>query len=345
MASFRWSAPPAQRRCGRWSRRGGGRSQAVGRSSFIPKGHACGPERLRRSGPVLPRSTERSRFQWSRWRSTAGDCGGAASSITAGWLRSGLARRFPPVCHARKSKRGCMPRSTRSNHQDPLPPKLQSVGLFLNRPALVQMPDLAVETVFLLTELHKRAFRCTKLGQMQPQQRPRAIHISGVHVENATGDLRSGSQIIFLRFVVKRASADAAAETGEPQLGIHMDAEAIVPFERIDVARDDHGHVRAVVWVLHLFQDTFEEALDHPLSRAPSFSAAATIRREISPICSSVKLFSIGWSVTSKASESPSGVSKRSNRRTPAIAALSAPRIARSRLSAASSAGTMKAKS
>ena len=30
------------------------------------------------------------------------------------------------------------------------------------------MPDLAVETVFLLTELHKRAFRCTKLGQMQP---------------------------------------------------------------------------------------------------------------------------------------------------------------------------------
>ena len=46
------------------------------------------------------------------------------------------------------------------------------------------------------------------------------------------------------------------------------------------------------------------------------------MRFEISAICSSVKLFSTGCSVTSNASERPSAVSKRSNRRTPVISAL-----------------------
>ena len=42
------------------------------------------------------------------------------------------------------------------------------------------------------------------------------------------------------------------------------------------------------------------------LKRAPNFSAAATTRPEISAICSSVKLFSCGCSVTSNASDKPS---------------------------------------
>jgi hypothetical protein len=69
------------------------------------------------------------------------------------------------------------------------------------------------------------------------------------------------------------------------------------------------------------------------------------MRLETPPISSSVKLFSLGCSVTSKASDSPSADSNRSNSRTPVISALSAPRIVRSRVSAVSSAGTMKAKS
>ena len=69
------------------------------------------------------------------------------------------------------------------------------------------------------------------------------------------------------------------------------------------------------------------------------------IRCEISPICSSVKLFSPGWSVTSNARLRPSALSNRSNSRTPVIASLSLPRIARSERVGGEPAGTMKAKS
>ena len=80
------------------------------------------------------------------------------------------------------------------------------------------------------------------------------------------------------------------------------------------------------------------------LDLPPSFSAASRCAWRAA-ISSSVKLLSVGWSVTSTASDKPSAVSNRSNRRASVIAALSAPRIARTSVSAASPVGTRKAKS
>src|SRR5574338_175624 len=65
------------------------------------------------------------------------------------------------------------------------------------------------------------------------------------------------------------------------------------------------------------------------LYRALGFPAAATILFEISPICSSMKLFSLGCSVTSTASDRPSAPSNRSKTRTSVMAVLSLPRTAR----------------